>query len=159
MKKKYMKIYFAFIIFLFYPLLINAETNPFSLKLIKEAPIPENQSTYIVHTDSSVESKNTHPLLKYNLNRYFIKGILIVNDGKYKDRALAIISASGEADHLIQVGDSISDEWPQWEVSSINLRSVFFQKRDGEELDEDGNIIFMKEEIEVLNPLSSKTEN
>ena len=159
MKKKYLNIFVIFFIFLFYPILINAETNPFSLKLIKETPVSENQNTYVVDSDANEETTNTHPLLKYNLNRYFIKGVVLVTGGKYKNRGLAIISASGEADHLIQVGDAISDEWPQWTVSSIGIRSVSFKKRDGDKLDEDGNPILLKEKIEVLNPLSLKTDN
>ena len=160
MKKKYFKIYFIFIILLIYPILAKGESNPFSKKLIKEVPISQGQTTSQTNTSVNInEEKNVHPLLKYNLNRYFVKGVLIVNGGKYKNRALTIISAAGESDHLIQVGDSISDEWPQWTVSEIGIRSVIFKKRDGDELDENGEPIFLIEKIQVLNPLSSKVDN
>ena len=160
MKKKYFNICFIFIILLIYPILAKSESNPFSKKLIKEVPISQEQTTSKTNTSVNInEEKNVHPLLKYNLNRYFVKGVLIVNGGKYKNRALTIISAAGESDHLIQVGDSISDEWPQWTVSEIGIRSVIFKKRDGDELDENGEPIFLIEKIQVLNPLSSKVDN
>ena len=161
MKKKYLNFYFVFIFCLLFPILAKGETNPFSKKLIKEVPVSQEQTTSLANTniDINEESKNVHPLLKYSLNRYFIKGVLIVKDGKYKDRALTIISASGESDHLIQVGDSISDEWPQWTVSEISIRSVTFKKRDGDALDENGEPILLEEKIEVLNPLSTKLDN
>ena len=161
MKKKYFKIYFIFIFLLIYPILAKGESNPFSKKLIKEAPISQEQTNSIKNTSVNIneKNKNAHPLLKYNLNRYFIKGVLIVNGGKYKSRALAIISAAGESDHLIQVGDSISDEWPLWKVSKIDIRSVTFKKRDGDTLDENGEPILLTEKIVVLNPLSTKVDN
>ena len=160
MKKKFLKIYFIFIILLIYPILAKGESNPFSKKLIKEVPVSQGQTTSQTNTSVNInEENNVHPLLKYNLNRYFVKGVLIVNGGKYKNRALTIISAAGESDHLIQVGDSISDEWPQWTVSEIDIRSVIFKKRDGDELDENGEPILLIEKIQVLNPLSSKVDN
>ena len=160
MKKKYFNIYFIFIILLIYPILAKSESNPFSKKLIKEAPISQEQTASKTNTSVNInEEKNVHPLLKYNLNRYFIKGVLIVNGGKYKNRALTIISAAGESDHLIQVGDSISNEWPLWTVSEIDIRSVTFKKRDSDSLDENGEPILLTEKIEVLNPLSTKVDN
>ncbi len=160
MKKKYFNIYFIFIILLIYPILAKSESNPFSKKLIKEVPISQEQTASKTNTSVNInEEKNVHPLLKYNLNRYFIKGVLIVNGGKYKNRALTIISAAGESDHLIQVGDSISNEWPLWTVSEIDIRSVTFKKRDSDSLDENGEPILLTEKIEVLNPLSTKVDN
>ena len=154
MKKNLLKIFYVVIFLL--PIKVNAETNPFLLKFTSEVPLSSEQN---LNTSNIGEERSTHPLLKYNLNRYFVKGTLMVKDGAYKGRALAIISAPGEADHLVQVGDSISDEWPQWTISKINLRDVIFIKRDGDELDENGQPIFIEDKIDVFNPLTPKLDN
>jgi hypothetical protein len=65
---------------------------------------------------------------------------------------LAIISARGESDHVVREGDSISKDWPQWTIKEIRLRGIIVQKRDGENLDDDGNPVYLEERIDVRNP-------
>jgi|TARA_B100001079_G_C16399447_1_gene510684 hypothetical protein len=146
-----------FILLFFCPSFVIAEVDPFNnLEFFSEPP-PEGEGQTKPTSDEEDEGnvdENLHPLLRYDLYKYFVKGVVFidVSENINNKRALAIISARGESDHVVREGDSISKDWPQWTIKEIRLRGIIVQKRDGENLDDDGNPVYLEERIDVRNP-------
>lgn len=136
------------VFFLFYSFSIQAAENGFSKQFFSEPSPTQNELTTNESNGSSV-SDNKHPLLRYDLNKYFIIGTFIeLNNDK---RSIAIVRSPDGTDHIIFEEDILSNNEPPWIVKKIQVRGITIIKEDTENLDENGNITYLKKNIDVNN--------
>ena len=75
--------------------------------------------------------------------------------------SLAIIRTPGGTDHIVFLEDILSNNEPPWIVKKINVRGITVQKEDtdsAENLDEDGNLVYLEKHIDVNNSTINLTE-
>ena len=154
------KSYLIIILFIFYTSCVKATDhgNGFGPEIFTEPPVIKNESI-IEETDENIVEENLHPLLRYDLNKYFVIGTVLelAND----KHSLAIIRTPGGTDHIVFLGDILSNNEPPWIVKKINVRGITFQKEvtdSAENLDENSNLVYLEKHIDVNNPTINQTE-
>ena len=140
------------IIILFFLYSSKVASDGFDKQIFEEPPPQEIQESTTEETDESIVEGNLHPLLRYDLNKYLVIGVVLVlaND----KRSLAIIRAPGGSDHVVFLEDILSNDESPWIIKKINLRGITVQKENAESaenLDEAGNLIFLEKHIDVNN--------
>lgn len=134
--------------FLFYSFSAQTAENGFSKQFFSEPSPTENELT-TSESSGSIISNNKHPLLRYDLNKYFIIGTFIeLNNDK---RSLAIVRSPDGTDHIIFEEDILSNNEPPWIIKKIQVRGITIIKENTENLDEDGNITYLEKNIDVSN--------
>ena len=154
------KSYLIIILFIFYTSCVKATDhgNGFGSEIFTEPPVIKNESI-IEETEEDIVEENLHPLLRYDLNKYLVIGtVLELTDDKH---SLAIIRTPGGTDHIVFLEDILSNNEPPWIVKKINVRGITVQKEDAdgaENLDEDGNLVYLEKNIDVNNSTINLTE-
>ena len=75
--------------------------------------------------------------------------------------SLAIIRTPGGSDHVVFVEDILSNDESPWIIKKIDLRRITVQKENAESaenLDENGNLIYLEKYIDVNNSTINLTE-
>ena len=152
------KNFLIFVLFCFYTSYVKAASDGFGKQIFSEPPPILNEST-TEETDENIVEGNLHPLLRYDLNKYLVIGTVLelAND---KD-SLAIIRTPGGTDHIVFLEDILSNNESPWIIKKINIRGITVQKEDtdsAENLDKDGNIVYLEKNIDVNNSTINLTE-
>ena len=152
------KNFLIFVLFCFYTSCVKAANDGFGKQIFSEPPPILNESV-TEETDENIVEENLHPLLRYDLNKYLVIGTVLelAND----KRSLAIIRAPGGSFHIVFLEDILSKNEPPWIIKKINIRGITVQKEDtdsAENLDEDGNLVYLEKHIDVNNPSVNLTE-
>ena len=143
------------VFFLCYSSFIQAAENGFSKQFFSEPSPTENELT-TSGSSGSIISNNKHPLLRYDLNKYFIIGTFIeLNNDK---RSIAIVRSPDGTDHIVFEEDILSNNEPPWIVKKIQVRGITIMKEDAESLDENGNITYLEKNIDVNNSSNNLTK-
>ena len=154
------KSFLIIILFIFYTFCVKAagDGNGFGPEIFTEPPPILNKSTTEA-TDENIVENNLHPLLRYDLNKYLVIGTVLelAND----KRSLAIIRAPGGSFHIVFLEDILSNNEFPWEIKEISIRGISVQKENpesAENLDENGNLIYLEKHIEDNNSTINLTE-
>ena len=120
---------------------------------------PDEDTTTFDSINENIVDESLHPLLRYDLNKYLVIGTVLelAND----KHSLAIIRAPGGTDHIVFLEDILSNNVSPWIIKKINIRGITVQKEDtdsAENLDEDGNLVYLEKHIDVNNPTINLTE-
>ena len=153
--------YFLIIaLFFLYSFCVQAEGDGFGRQIFDEPPAKEKEESTTEETNENIsEDNNLHPLLRYDLNKYLVIGTVLelAND----KRSLAIIRAPGGSFHIVFVEDILSNNEFPWVIKKISLRGISVQKENpesAENLDENGNLIYLEKHIDVNNSTINLTE-
>ena len=154
------KSYLIIILFIFYTSCVKAADhgNGFGSEIFTEPPVIKNESI-VEETEEDIVEENLHPLLRYDLNKYLVIGTVLelAND----KHSLAIIRTPDGTDHIVFLEDILSNNEPPWIVKKINVRGITVQKEvtdSAENLDENGNLVYLEKHIDVNNPTINLTE-
>ena len=86
---------------------------------------------------SSNENDGIHPMVRYDVSKYYIKGVITAESG-----SLAIVSLPGDKDYILFLGDPLGNDLHT--IKDISQDFVVLSKSNGEEVS-----------INVLNPIQS----
>jgi len=153
------KNFLIFISFFFYISSVKAAEDGFGREFFENPPPKEKEISTTEKTDENIVEENLHPLLRYDLNKYLVIGTVL--DLTNDKRSLAIIRAPGGSFHIVFLEDILSNNEPPWIVKKINVRGITVQKEDAdgaENLDENGNLVYLEKYIDVNNPTINLTE-
>ena len=85
----------------------------------------------------SNENDGIHPMVRYDVSKYYIKGVITAESG-----SLAIVSLPGDKDYILFLGDPLGNDLHT--IKDISQDFVVLSKSNGEEVS-----------INVLNPIQS----
>ena len=153
------KIFLIFISFFFYISSIKAAEDGFGREFFENPPPKEKEISTTEKTDENIVENNLHPLLRYDLNKYLVIGTVLelTND----KRSLAIIRAPDGTHHIVFSEDILSNNESPWVIKEISIRGISVQKENpesAENLDENGNLIYLEKHIDVNNSTINLTE-
>ena len=138
MKKINLKIILSIIVMLF-GTTVFAE-DPFSRSF--SAPTSNSGEISMSSSGSSgSQDDGIHPMMRHDVNKYYIKGVIISKNG-----SLAIVSLPGDKDYFLFLGDPLGNDLHI--IKEINQDFVILSKSDGEE-------IFPDVSITVVNPIQN----
>ena len=129
------KLIIFLLFFIFWTPLIFAESDPFSRSFTQDAFTPLGTVS-----TSNDETEGIHPIIRYDLNKYHLKGVVISTKG-----SLAIISYPGGLDYILYKGDPIGNDMNT--LKKITINYVIAGKKDSEDY-----------QIPLLNPVIATTE-
>jgi len=86
---------------------------------------------------SSNENDGIHPMVRYDVSKYYIKGVITAESG-----SLAIVSLPGDKDYFLFLGDPLGNDLHT--IKNITQNFVVLGKSNGEDVS-----------INVLNPIQS----
>ena len=86
---------------------------------------------------SSNENDGIHPMVRYDVLKYYIKGVITAESG-----SLAIVSLPGDKDYFLFLGDPLGNDLHT--IKNITQNFVVLGKSNGEDVS-----------INVLNPIQS----
>jgi hypothetical protein len=135
MNKKLIIILFFF---LFWAPAISADSDAFSRSFTEEKIDP--LSSLGTSSISNDDNEGIHPMIRYDINKYFLKGAVISTKG-----SLAIISYPGGLDYILYLGDPIGNDMNT--LKKININYVIAGKKDSEDY-----------QIPLSNPVIATTE-
>ena len=146
-------------LFFLYSFCVKAEGDGFGRQIFDEPPAQEKEKSTTEETNENIGEDNLHPLLRYDLNKYLVIGTVLelTND----KRSLAIIRAPGGSFHIVFLEDILSNNESPWVIKEISIRGISVQKENpesAENLDENGNLIYLEKHIDVNNPTINLTE-
>ena len=152
------KSFLIFISFFFYISSVKAEDG-FGREFFENPPPKEKEETTSEETDENIVEENSHPLLRYDLNKYSVIGTFLELDSD--KRSLVIIRTPEGTDHILLLEDILTNNDPPWIVKKIDLNGITVQKENtetAENLNEDGNTVDLEKYIDVNNPTINLTE-
>lgn len=85
----------------------------------------------------SNENDGIHPMVRYDVSKYYIKGVITAESG-----SLAIVSLPGDKDYILFLGDPLGNDLHT--IKDISQDFVVLSKSNGEDVS-----------INVLNPIQS----
>ena len=119
-----------------------AADDPFSRSFTADqGEIEENINSQDSNSNETIDNENNekvHPLIRFNINKYFIKGIVLSEIG-----SLVITSYPGGLDYVQFKGDPIGNQMHV--IKEIKLDYVLVSSSDGEEI----KISVMNESIKL----------
>tara|TARA_B100001057_G_scaffold432939_1_gene461425 strand:- start:152 stop:592 length:441 start_codon:yes stop_codon:yes gene_type:complete len=120
----------------------HAADDPFSRSFTADqGDIEEEINSQDSKDNETIESEvneKVHPLIRFNINKYFIKGIILSEIG-----SLVITSYPGGLDYVQFKGDPIGNQMHV--IKEIKLDYVLVSSSDGEEI----KISVMNESIKI----------
>ena len=125
------------ILYIFFVTISYAEEDPFSRTFTPQAFSPD---AAIISSDLSSD-KSVHPMIRYDINNYFLKGVVYSQKG-----SLAIVSLPGSPDYILFEGDPIGNDMHT--IQKIETDFIVVGKSNGDEVS-----------ISVLNPNSNELLN
>tara|TARA_B100000780_G_C21106855_1_gene447032 strand:+ start:1014 stop:1421 length:408 start_codon:yes stop_codon:yes gene_type:complete len=84
---------------------------------------------------ASNENDGIHPMVRYDVSKYYIKGVITAKSG-----SLAIVSLPGDKDYFLFLGDPLGNDLHT--IKNISQDFVVLSKSNGEDVS-----------INVLNPI------
>ena len=153
------KSFLIFISFFFYISSVKAAEDGFGREILENPPPQEKKETTTEKTDENIVEENSHPLLRYDLNKYSVIGTFLELDSD--KRSLVIIRTPEGTDHILLLEDILTNNDPPWIVKKIDLNGITVQKENAESaenLNEDGNLVYLEKHIDVNNPTINLTE-
>ena len=122
--------FFLFKFFLIFKLLLlsfNAYTaeDPFSRSFtVDQGDINEIQNQEIQNNEKKIDD-SVHPLIRYDLNKYFVKGVV-----KSELGSLVIVSFPEGTDYIMFLGDPLGNNMHV--ISEIKLDFIILSSSDGD---------------------------
>ena len=126
-----LKIIFLFLIMSSF---VYAE-DPFSRSF--SSPTSSSSGVDMNLGSGSNENDGIHPMVRYDVSKYYIKGVITAESG-----SLAIVSLPGDKDYILFLGDPLGNDLHT--IKDISQDFVVLSKSNGEEVS-----------INVLNPIQS----
>ena len=114
--------------------LVYAE-DPFSRSF--SSPTSSSSGVDMNLGSGSNENDGIHPMVRYDVSKYYIKGVITAESG-----SLAIVSLPGDKDYILFLGDPLGNDLHT--IKDISQDFVVLSKSNGEEVS-----------INVLNPIQS----
>ena len=110
--------------------------DPFSRSF--SAPTSSNSNIGDISlSSSSNQDDGIHPMVRYDVSKYYIKGVITAKDG-----SLAIVSLPGAKDYFLFLGDPLGNDLHT--IKNITQDFVILGKSNGEDVS-----------ISVLNPIQN----
>ena len=97
--------------------------DPFSRSF--STPSSNSSGSSDISMSGSNEDNSIHPMVRYDVNKYFVKGTITSDEG-----ALAIISLPGDKDYFLFLGDPLGNDLHT--IRSINQDFIILSKSNGE---------------------------
>jgi Tfp pilus assembly protein PilP len=107
--------------------------DPFSRSF--SSPTSSSSTVEMNLGSSSNENDGIHPMVRYDVSKYYIKGVITSESG-----SLAIVSLPGDKDYFLFLGDPLGNDLHT--ITNISQDFVVVSKSNGEDIS-----------INVLNPI------
>jgi hypothetical protein len=107
--------------------------DPFSRSF--SSPTSSSSTVDMNLGSSSNENDGIHPMVRYDVSKYYIKGVITSESG-----SLAIVSLPGDKDYFLFLGDPLGNDLHT--IKNISQDFVVVSKSNGEDIS-----------INVLNPI------
>jgi Tfp pilus assembly protein PilP len=99
--------------------------DPFSRSF--SAPSSLAPSSSDISMGSSNSDDSIHPMVRYDVTKYFVKGVISSQEG-----ALAVVSLPGDKDYFLFLGDPLGNDLHT--IRDINQDFIVLSKSNGEDV-------------------------